>query len=49
MKASINELAADRSAVDGVDARSRTAFASNDHREAMQALTEKRAPRFTGT
>lgn len=48
MKASINELAVDRSALDGVEARARAAFASDDHREAMRALQEKRAPRFTG-
>jgi len=49
MKASINELAVDRSSLASVDARARAAFASNDHREAMRALKEKRAPHFTGT
>ena len=49
MKASINELAVDRSSLASVDARAKAAFASNDHREAMRALKEKRAPHFTGT
>jgi enoyl-CoA hydratase len=49
MKASINELAVDRSALRGVEARAKVNFASNDHREAMRALKEKRAPNFTGT
>jgi enoyl-CoA hydratase len=49
MKASINELAVDRAALAGVDTRARANFASNDHREAMTALGEKRPPRFTGT
>lgn len=49
MKASINELAIDRAALHGVDTRAKINFASNDHREAMSALKEKRAPNFTGT
>jgi enoyl-CoA hydratase len=49
MKASINELAVDRGALRSVDARAKANFGTNDHREAMQALREKRAPDFTGS
>ncbi len=47
-KAAINGLASGDLTVDDVQATHRASLASEDHREALAALSEKRPPRFTG-
>lgn len=49
MKASINGLADGTLSLDEVDANARIAMKSNDHREALTAMKEKRPAVFTGT
>lgn len=48
-KAAVNGLASGSMTVDEADATARITLKSNDHREALAALGEKRQPRFTGT
>lgn len=48
-KAAINGLANGSMSVADADESARTAMKSNDHREALAALKEKRPPEFTGT
>lgn len=47
-KAAINGLAADTMTVADVEDTHRASLRTDDHREALQALVEKRPPRFTG-
>lgn len=48
-KAAINGLANGTMSVADADASARTAMKSNDHREALAALKDKRPPHFTGS
>lgn len=48
-KAAVNGLASGSMSVDDTDVTARQSLKSNDHREALAALKEKRQPTFTGT